>query len=55
MQCWLLTGGKYKWEWVIRKGSRRNSLWFHTERQVMGISYDDYRNRERGKVKLHRK
>jgi hypothetical protein len=41
-----LTRGKHKLGRAIGKGRRGNGLSLHTERQVMGLSYDDYRERE---------
>jgi hypothetical protein len=38
-----LKGGKYTWERVIEKGTRRNGLKVHTEKQVMWLSCNDDR------------
>jgi hypothetical protein len=37
---------------AIGKRNRRNGLILNTERQIMGISHNDYREREEGKGRI---
>lgn len=43
--------GKCKWGRVIGKEKRRNGLRLNTDRQISGLSHNNFREREEGKHK----